>query len=215
MIKERKFKASFTLKNPILLRGSKLVPVQAEQLAGPVEAAKYLVGSYLVRDFQGNRLIGKIVETEAYFEEDEASHSYRGKTPRTKVMFGLAGHAYVYFSYGVHWCMNITAGDAGYGAAVLIRALEPIAGLETMHKLRGGKAKNDVNLANGPGKLTQALAIDKTLYGHDLQLSPLQLLKDDSATPEQIVTTTRVGISKATDAPLRFYVKNSKYISKK
>lgn len=203
------------MKNPILLRGSKLVPVQAEQLAGPVEAAKYLVGSYLVRDFQGNRLIGKIVETEAYFEEDEASHSYRGKTPRTKVMFGLAGHAYVYFSYGVHWCMNITAGDAGYGAAVLIRALEPIAGLETMHKLRGGKAKNDVNLANGPGKLTQALAIDKTLYGHDLQLSPLQLLKDDSATPEQIVTTTRVGISKATDAPLRFYVKNSKYISKK
>ena len=189
--------------------------MQPEELADPIAAAKHLLGMYLVRSFQGKRLIGKIVETEAYFERDEASHSYRGKTPRTEVMFGPAGHAYVYFSYGVHWCMNITAGEPGHGAAILIRALEPVAGIATMQSLRMHKAKTDINLANGPGKLAQALAIDKTLYGHDLQLPPLQLLKTTEHAPAEIVTSTRVGISRAVDAPLRFYIKDSKYVSKK
>jgi DNA-3-methyladenine glycosylase len=197
------------------LSAGSLSAVQPEELIDPIAAAKCLLGAYLVRDFQGKTLIGKIVETEAYFEQDEASHSYRGKTPRTEVMFGPAGHAYVYFSYGVHWCVNVTAGEAGHGAAVLIRALEPTTGIETMRELRMGRAKTNVDLANGPGKLAQALAIDKTLYGHDLRLPPLQLFKAAEETPTEIATSSRIGISKAVDAPLRFYIKDSKYVSRK
>lgn len=181
-------------------------------LASSVEAAPRLLGCHLVRELNGRRLVGRIVEVEAYSQEDEASHSYRGKTARTAAMFGPSGHLYVYFTYGMHYCANIVTGEAGYGAGVLLRAIEPLEGEEFMTANR-----NDVsgrNLTNGPGKLTQALAIDKALLGHDLHQPPLQLIVQPPLPPEAIIQTTRIGISKAAEKPWRFYEKGNSYVSK-
>src|SRR3569833_60854 len=131
--------------------------LNSNSLQDPITAARYLLGCLLVREYQGTTLIGKIVETEAYHQSDTASHSFKGQTARTKAMFGPAGFAYVYFTYGVLWCMNVTCGPVGEGAAVLIRAVEPLDGLEVMQLLRGNAPKK--NETNGPGKLTQAFAI--------------------------------------------------------
>lgn len=129
--------------------------------------AKNLLGKLLVRRLGGKLLIGKIVEVEAYKGfEDPASHAYKGKTSRNKVMFGKAGHAYIYFTYGNHYLLNVTTEKVGIPGAVLIRALEPLAGLEVMLKLRG--VGNVNNLTNGPGKLTKALNITGELNGLDL-----------------------------------------------
>jgi len=177
------------------------------------EVAPRLLGSYLVRELDGRKLVSKIVETEAYDQADAASHSYRGRTQRTAVMFGPAGHLYVYFSYGMHYCCNIVTGLEGHGSAVLIRAVEPLEGLEVIKQLRHGVA--DAQLTNGPGKTCQALGIDKRFNGHDLRRSPLTLVLKEALSPDQIVQTTRVGISKAKDEPWRFYIKGSPYVSKK
>ncbi|HSX31059.1 MAG TPA: DNA-3-methyladenine glycosylase [Candidatus Saccharimonadales bacterium] len=174
--------------------------------------APRLLGSLLVRELNGHRLIGKIIETEAYTQTDAASHSYRGRTPRTDVMFGPAGHLYVYFTYGMHYCMNIVCGPTGSAAAVLIRAIEPLEGEAHMRQNRGGKT--GALLTNGPAKACQALAIDKSWNGHNLHDAPFQLILQPSLPMTNIVQTTRVGISQARDVPWRFYLRGNAYVSK-
>lgn len=186
----------------------------AKELSDPIRAARDLLGAKIVRTMpDGTILSGRIVETEAYHQEDPASHTYRGQTERTKSMFGPAGHAYVYFTYGMHWCMNITCGPIGYGAAVLIRAVEPLEGLEAMQKLRNDAPTNQ--LTNGPAKFAQAFAIDKSLYGHDLTKPPLQLVKEKAISDEQVTIGTRIGISEAAEELLRFYITDSPFVSKR
>ncbi len=179
------------------------------------EVAKNLLGKILVRVFKGQILAGKIVETEAYLDDNDlASHSAIGMTERNKVMFGEPGLAYVYFTYGMHYCFNVVTGEKGKGSAVLIRALEPIEGIELMKKFRN---KSDiVNLTNGPAKLCQALKIDKKFNGVDLKTSPdLFIAESISNSTFEIVRTTRIGIEKSKDLPLRFYIKENKFVSKK
>lgn len=174
--------------------------------------APRLLGCYLVRELDGQRLVGRIVETEAYSQTDAASHSYRGQTPRTDVMFGPAGHLYVYFTYGMHYCCNVVTGQAGHGAAVLIRALEPLEGVEAMSQHRHTRPEHE--LTNGPAKLCQALQINKRLNGHDLRQPPLQLIAQAPLPQTQIMQTTRIGINRAQDVPWRFYIKDNPYVSR-
>lgn len=157
-------------------------------------------------------LRGRIVETEAYDQADAASHSYKGRTPRTDVMFGPPGHLYVYFTYGMHYCCNIVTGPKGHGSAVLIRAIEPLDGEDVMSANRRG-AKG-VNIANGPAKLCQALAIDRQWNGHELVRESLRLIVYPPISQSEIVQTTRVGITRAKDVPWRFYIRNNPYVSK-
>lgn len=175
-------------------------------------AAKRLLGSSLVRSIDGQILTVKIVETEAYDQSDVASHSYKGIKPRTEVMFGPPGYLYVYFTYGLHFCSNIVVGPNGYGAAVLIRAVEPLSGIKIMENIR---LKSGAEISNGPAKLCQALRINRSLNRHNLALSPLQLRLNNPLSPNEIEITTRVGINKAIDTPWRFYIKNNSYVSKK
>lgn len=159
---------------------------------------------------------GRIVEVEAYRgADDPAAHSYRGKTPRTEVMFGRSGHLYVYFTYGMHWCANAVCGPQGAGNAVLIRALQPVAGLDLMYAARP-LAKNDRQLCNGPACLTQAMSISKLHNGIDLVRGDAYMVVDDGTPPpERPMQTTRIGISKAADYPWRWYVEESAYVSKR
>ncbi|GLQ51976.1 DNA-3-methyladenine glycosylase [Dyella flava] len=159
---------------------------------------------------------GRIVEVEAYRgADDPAAHSYRGKTPRNAVMFGPAGHMYVYFTYGMHWCSNVVCGTEGEGDAVLIRALQPITGLDLMYAARP-LAKNDRQLCNGPACLTQAMSITKLQDGVDLVAGETYALVDDGMPPpDRPVQTTRIGISKAAEYPWRWYVGDNAYISRK
>lgn len=175
-----------------------------------VTAAKRLLGAELIRDLDGHTIRVRIVETEAYHQADAASHSYTGRTPRTDVMFGPAGYLYVYFTYGMHYCCNIVVGEEGYGAAVLIRAVEPLTGEDTM---RARRDKPGIQLSNGPAKLCQALNIDKVLNGHDLTELPLRLSLAKPLPEDHIVCTPRIGISKAREEPWRFYIKNNPYVS--
>ena len=177
-----------------------------------VDAAQRLLGCELVREIGGKTIRVRIVETEAYDQTDAASHSYKGRTARTEVMFGPAGHLYVYFTYGMHFCCNIVVGEAGYSAAVLVRAVEPIEGEEIM---RGLRDKPGVALSNGPAKLCQALQIDTDLNGHNMTKSPLKLIEQPTVAPADIVTTTRIGISQAKEEPWRFYIRDNAYISKR
>lgn len=172
--------------------------------------APELIGWQLVRHIKGQRIIGRIVETEAYDQIDAASHSFKGQTPRNSVMFGPSGMAYVYFTYGMHYCMNVVCGPNGYGSAVLIRALEPAHGLQLMRHHRP-HITSTINLCNGPAKLCQALLITKQLNGHDLKSLPLQLLPQ-KVTPD-IIQTTRIGISRDTARRWRFYEKDNPFVS--
>lgn len=176
-------------------------------------AAPRLLGCRLVRTIDGQRLVARIVEVEAYDQADPASHSYRGKSARNAVMFGPAGHWYVYFSYGLHYCCNVATGPDGHGAGVLLRAVEPVEGSEQMAINRGGIIGR--TMTNGPGKLTQALGVDRSLNGHNVRRPPFQLVLADPLPAAAIVQTTRVGISQAAEQPWRFYIKNNPYVSKK
>lgn len=156
---------------------------------------------------------GRIIEVEAYGGiHDPASHAYRGPTPRNRAMFGPAGHLYVYFSYGVHWCANVVSGrpDSDTGEAVLLRALEPIAGVELMRaaRWRAQRRQVDRDLCRGPGRLCQAMGIDKSLDGTDLvgAGAPLWVADDGTAPPVRPLQTPRVGISVAKEVPWRFSV---------
>jgi DNA-3-methyladenine glycosylase len=176
------------------------------------ETAPRLLGWVLERHVGDRVLRARIVETEAYDQTDVASHSYKGQTPRTEVMFGPAGHLYVYFTYGMHYCCNIVVGPPGHGAAVLLRAVEPLAGEDAMIERRGGRA--GIELTNGPAKLCQALAIDRKLNGHDLRELPLRLSAGPELPPGKVIQTTRIGISRGQDVPWRFYLAGNPYVSK-
>lgn len=177
------------------------------------EVAPLLLGCILERTIHNQTKIRvRIVETEAYDQTDIASHSYKGKTSRTEVMFGSAGHLYVYFTYGMHYCCNIVVGSVGYGAAVLIRAVEPIDGRDAMAARRPGK--NGSELSNGPAKLCQALAIDMQLNGHDLRYDPLRLVRQERLPLHKIIQTTRIGLRHAKETPWRFYVAGNSYVSR-
>jgi len=183
-------------------------------LQQPAElVAPRLLGCELVRELDGQAIRCRIVEAEAYDQADAASHSYKGKTPRTEIMFGPADRLYVYFTYGMHYCCNVVTGPEGYGSAVLIRAVEPIEGQEIMKSYR-----NDiegVSVSNGPAKLCQALMIDRALNGHDLRQPPLRLVVRPALAKAEVMQATRIGISQAKDVPWRFYTKDSPYVSKK
>ncbi|HEU5121394.1 MAG TPA: DNA-3-methyladenine glycosylase [Candidatus Saccharimonadales bacterium] len=185
------------------LEGFLRMPAQA--------AAPRLLGCLLERELDGQVLRVRIVETEAYDQTDAASHSYKGRTPRTDIMFGPAGRLYVYFTYGMHYCCNIVTGNKGEGSAVLIRAVEPLSGEEILEQRR--KGKHGIALTNGPAKLCEALGIDKRMNGHYLEEAPLKLILQPALKYEQIITTTRVGISKAKDVLWRFYIKDNSYVS--
>jgi DNA-3-methyladenine glycosylase len=179
-----------------------------------LQAAPKFLGCFLVRETPAGQVKVKIVETEAYHQEDPASHSFRGITPRTAPMFEAGGRLYVYFTYGMHYCINIVVGQKGIGEAVLIRAAEPIEGIEIM---QANRKITDINsLTNGPGKLAQALGIsDTALSGKILNKSSIMLEPPKLETnPQDIVIAPRVGITKAADLPWRFYIRNNKYVSK-
>ncbi len=191
--------STMTEDNLLFLRGS------------VVDVARRLIGCHLIATLDDTKVILRIVETEAYDQNDAASHSYKGRTPRTDVMFGPAGHLYVYFTYGMHYCCNIVTGLEGEGSAVLIRAAEVLEGREVVERYR--KASG-VNVTNGPAKLCQALGIAMSLNGHDLHDRPLQLLPQPPVKDGDIATTERIGISKAKEKLWRFYLKNNPYVSK-
>jgi DNA-3-methyladenine glycosylase len=156
---------------------------------------------------------GVIVETESYHADDEACHAFVGLTPRTRVLFGPPAHAYVYFSYGVHSLLNFVAEPEGEAAAVLIRALEPVEGIEVMKRRRGVERIED--LCSGPGKLTQALGIGLDLNGVSLEHGPIRVLaRRDGWSDPPIVASERVGITKATELPWRFTVAGSRFVSR-
>ena len=185
---------------------SKVLDVPANQ------AARRLLGSILEREIDGQLVRAKIVETEAYDQTDAASHSYKGRTLRTEIMFGPAGHLYVYFTYGMHYCCNVVTGHEGEGSAVLVRAVEPLNGTDALEKRR--KGKNGIELTNGPAKLCQALGIDKQMNGHDLTRAPLRLLMQPELPTTAITVTSRIGIRQAKDVPWRFFITNNHYVSK-
>lgn len=178
------------------------------------EVAKKLLGKILVRNINGKILSGMIVETEAYLDENDfASHSAVGITERNKVMFGEAGLAYVYFTYGMHYCFNVVTGSVGRGSAVLIRALQPLEGIDLMKKFR--KKEDTFILTNGPAKLCQALKIDRKINGVNLKSSPeIFIAEMEQSNNFEIVVTKRIGIKKSQELPLRFFIKANKFVSK-
>jgi DNA-3-methyladenine glycosylase len=171
------------------------------------EVARDLVGCTL----RHGPTAGRIVEVESYHQEEPACHAYIGPRPRTEVLFGPAGRVYVYRSYGIHALVNVVAEDDGVGAAVLIRALEPVDGVETMRERRA--VARDEELTNGPGKLTAALGIGLDLNGADLGSGPLRI-EPRTGRPPEIVTGERIGITKAVDLQWRFCDATSLHVSR-
>jgi DNA-3-methyladenine glycosylase len=171
----------------------------------PAQVARELIGAFIAVDGVG----GLIVETEAYHHEDPASHAYGGETPRNAAMFGPTGHAYVYRSYGLHWCLNLVCGEDA-GNAVLIRALEPTSGLELMAERRGTVEARA--LCSGPGKLCQALAVTRAHDGLALDQPPF-VFREASA-PSKVAVGPRIGLTKAADTPWRFGLAGSRFLSR-
>lgn len=188
-------------------------PLPRESYTAPtIEVAKNLLGKVLIHRTKQGVIAGRIVEAEAYTCDDPACHASRGMTRRNAVMFGQAGRAYVYFTYGMYFCLNAVTGHEGVGEAVLIRAAEPLEGIDLMNANRG---TDDVtNLASGPGKLCQAFAIGRDQNGLDLTDSELVIV-DDGWKPSEIITSTRIGIRLAADRPWRFYVAGNPHVSRK
>ena len=194
-------------------------------------AAPLLLGCTLTRTITLNgekhKLVARIVETEAYDQDDPASHAFGGPSERNTAMFGPAGHLYVYVSYGMHHCCNVVCGPKGFGSGCLVRAVEPLEGVEVMRELReAGRAGKEQaerarkhplklrDLTNGPGKVCAALGIDKELYGHDLTVEPLVLDFAPLLPGETIGSSPRVGISKNIDAPKRFFIEGNAFVSR-
>jgi DNA-3-methyladenine glycosylase len=176
-----------------------------------IEVARDCLGKILVH----GKTAGRIVEVEAYLGVgDRAAHSWRGVTDRTRLMFGEPGHAYVYFIYGMYECLNFVSEPVGQAGCVLIRALEPLAGIPTMRRRRP-TAKGVEDLANGPGKLTLAMGITRKQNGVDLTTSPLQVRRPKSEPPIQIEVTPRIGITHCADWPLRFVIAGNRFASRK
>jgi DNA-3-methyladenine glycosylase len=185
----------------------------------PDEVSRNLLGKLVTHKFEGERLTGRIVELEAYFGmDDPASHSFIGKTARNAVLFGPPGIAYVYFIYGMYYCLNVSCEPEGQAGGILIRALEPVEGLETMARLRKLPANAKPRLlTSGPGRLCQALGITRATHnGIDVTSRKSELqFEDDGYRPKKIVATPRIGISKAVDLPLRFVIEGNGFISGK
>lgn len=180
------------------------------------DMARELLGYSLCRETADGLVSGIIVETEAYLSKNDAAcHSARGMTKSNATMFGPPGRAYVYYIYGRYNCFNVVSAPEGVGEAVLIRAVEPLSGINIMSWRRGGiKAKH--NLANGPGKLCQAFAIDRSLDGHDLRHKPLYIsIKKAPINQKDIIVTPRIGVSLAQDKKLRFMISGNKYLSRR
>jgi DNA-3-methyladenine glycosylase len=177
------------------------------------ELAPRLLNKLLVRDGR----VGRIVEVEAYAGAlDPASHAYRGRTPRNATMFGAPGHLYVYFTYGMHFCANVVCGDDGEASAVLLRGLTPLAGLDAMRAARGPAARRDRDLCSGPGKLCQALGLDRGFDGADLVTGDLgvEVADDGTPPPRDPGLSGRVGLSVAAEVPWRFYVPGAVGVSR-
>ena len=190
-------------------------PVQLESRAfytrEAPELARDLLGTIMVTTVQGMCTAGRIVEVEAYRQEEPACHCYGGKTDRNRSMFLIGGHIYVYFIYGMHYCVNIVAGNPDYGEAVLLRAVEPVKGMADIRKRRGDNVR-ERDLTNGPGKLTKGLGIGRQHDGCDLldSTSPIQLLPGTPVPDSAVEQTTRVGITKAVDFLWRWKVVDKK-----
>ena len=191
-------------KSPRRLRRAEL-PQDTEALA------RYLIGKTLVRETPRGKMISRIVETEAYVLGDASCHGFRGETPRNRSLFLQRGHAYVYFIYGMHYALNVSAGAQGQGTGVLIRALEPVEGIEQMQKNRG--IKNIHELTRGPGRLAEALQIDKRLDGVDLCAADSLWLGDALAPTAPLAASKRIGITKEIHRPLRFFEQGNPYVS--
>jgi DNA-3-methyladenine glycosylase len=184
---------------------------RAELPADTARLARFLIGKMLVRILAEGMAGGRIVETEAYAIGDAAGHAYRGITPRNRALFLERGHAYVYLAYGTSFMLNVSSETCGVGAGVLIRAIEPTDGIAIMRRNRGTERVRD--LARGPGRLCAALEIDRRLDGIDLcQQGPLWLGSDGQAADE-IGQGKRIGITRAADSPLRFYVRGNCFVS--
>lgn len=181
--------------------------------------ARELPGKILVKKYGKTFLAGKIVEVEAYDGMiDEAAHTFTGKTKRNEIMFNDGGYFYVYFTYGAHFCCNIVTGKKDHGTAVLIRAVEPLAGIKKMSLNRYNKItlteKEKLNLTSGPGKVCEAFGITKEHYGLDLTGDKIFLLDRPKLKKSDIVVSKRVGIKKSVDLPWRFYIKDNPYVSR-
>ncbi len=196
---------------------NKTVP-RAFYLDPPEVVARRLLGKLLVRRYEGQRLVGRIVETEAYCGvNDPAAHTFAGITERNAVLFGPPGVAYVYFIYGMHYCLNFSCEPDGQAGGVLLRALEPLEGLATMAKLRGLAADTNPRLlTSGPGRLCEALGVTRRTHnGLDVTNRRSGLhVEDDGFAPERIATTARVGIRKAAERPLRFSIAGNRFVSR-
>ena len=183
-----------------------------------LRVARELLGKYLVRQNGDQRLVGRIVETEAYRgEKDPASHAYRGMTKRNEVMFRKGGHLYVYFTYGMHFCANVVTGRVGKGRAVLLRAIEPVAGIEAMRKRRTRSlaGRSDVNLTNGPAKLCEALGIARRQNGVDLLGSEIWIAENRTVVPRiRRGVSSRIGVTEGRKHKWRFYVMGNPFVSK-
>ena len=179
-----------------------------------------LLGKILVKKEKEEIVSGRIVEVEAYDGSiDEAAHTYTGKTKRNEIMFNKGGYLYVYFTYGNHYCCNVVTGEEGKGTAILIRAIEPLEGIAAMIKNRFNRdllnEKEKYNLTSGPGKICQALSINKSHYGLDLTGEQIYLLDQPLIDLENVVITKRIGIKKSVDLPWRFYIKDNPNVSRK
>lgn len=177
----------------------------------PVALGQLLLGRNVVRRVGRDIMVGRIVETEIYLPDDPASHSFAGATKRNASMFRARGHAYIYRIYGMWHCLNVTAGPENVGAAVLIRALEPIAGLDAMRARRGAHA--DRQLMRGPGRLCEALEIDLALDGRDLCRKGELFVAEGAPFTGRPGRSPRIGITKAADQMLRFFVPENPYVS--
>ena len=176
--------------------------------------AREMLGTVLECRTDAGTASGIIVETEAYVgEHDPACHAAAGRTRRTEPLYGRPGISYVYFIYGVHWCFNAVTRTEGLASAVLVRAIEPLAGIDLMQARRGERVRG-VSLSNGPGKLCAALGIDGSLNGVSLQRGNLVVRAGSAVPDDQVVTTPRIGITKAADWPLRYLIKGNAWVSK-
>jgi DNA-3-methyladenine glycosylase len=173
-----------------------------------------MLGTVLECETEDGLASGIIVETEAYLgEHDLACHAAAGRTARTEPLYGPPGASYVYFIYGMYWCFNAVTREVDLPSAVLVRALEPLDGIALMHKRRP-RIKNDVDLTNGPGKLCAALGIDGSLSGQSLQRKPLRICEGDPVSDDKVEITTRIGITKCADWPLRWIVRGNRFVSR-